>query len=339
MRKKTTRKILVFFLLLAATAVCAMSACDSRALRSDQREIHSASEQVPPVNSEQQPVATKTVNHILGQTEIPVDPQRIVVLDATSEFLLDGLLALGLKPVGLTRCPSCMNSDPFSEILGGLPNIGTDEQPSLERILKLKPDLILGYEWQESFYSQLSEIAPTVIVNPYAGGNDFKRNFRQLAEILGKSDEVDSILAEYNERIQNFRQRFGEKLRNKTVSLLTFSSSGFHVHGPEYLFIARVMSDAGIQFIPAYKALKDGGQLNMSIEVLPNWDADFLFMELFQKDSLEEFESVVVKQPLWFTLKAVRNDQVYIITKYPSGGPIGASQFIDDLSEYFSSKL
>ena len=338
MRKKATRKIIVFFLLLAATVVCAMTACNNKALKSDPREIHSSPAHSSPIPSHQKPVATKTVNHILGQSEIPLDPQRIVVLDATSEFLLDGLLALGIKPIGLARCPSCLNSDPFSDVVGDLPSVGTDEQPSLEKILSLNPDLILGYEWQESFYPQLSKIAPTVIVNPYAGGNDFKRNLRQLGEILGKSDQVESILAEYNGRIQNFRQRFGEKLKRKTVSLLTFSGSEFHVHGPEYLFIARVMSDAGIQFIPAYRERKDGGQLNMSIEVLPNWDADFLFLELYQQDSIEGFDTLA-KTPLWTTLNAVRNDQVYIITKYPSGGPIGASQFIDDLFEYFSSKL
>ncbi|MEM1256839.1 MAG: iron-siderophore ABC transporter substrate-binding protein [Cyanobacteria bacterium P01_H01_bin.21] len=338
MRKKTIRKIIVFFLLLTATFICTMTACDSKTLISDQGKNHSTSGQTPSIPSEQKPLATKTVNHILGQTEIPLHPQRIVVLDATSEFLLDGVLALGIKPIGLARCSNCINSDPFSDVVGDLPSVGTDEQPSLEKILMLKPDLILGYEWQESFYSKLSEIAPTVIVNPYTGGNDFKRNFRQLAEFLGKSDQAEGILFEYNERIQNFQQKFGEKLKSKTVSLLTFSGSEFHVHGPEYFFIARVMSEAGIQFIPAYKALKDGGQLYMSIEVLPDWDADFLFLELYQKDSIEGLESLA-KQPLWAKLNAVRNDQVYIITEYPSGGPIGANQFIDELSEYFGSKL
>ena len=251
---------------------------------------------------------------------------------------MDGLLALGMKPVGLARCSSCIASDPFNEILGGVPSVGTEERPSLEKILSLEPDLILGYEWQESFYPQLSEIAPTVIVNPHTGGNDFKRNLRQLAEILGESDRAEDVLSEYNERIQKFRKQFERKLRSKTVSLIWFFESNFHVYGPELLSIGWVMSEAGIQFIPAYKELKDDVLRNMSIESLPDWDADFLFVALYYEGSFEELESVF-EQPLWSTLKAVRKDQVYIMPKYPSGGPIGASQFIDDLSEYFSSKL
>ena len=338
MRKKAVRKIIIFFLSLAATAVCTLTACDSRTLMNDQGEIQSVSGQIPSTLSEQKPVATKTVDHVLGNTEIPIDPQRIVVLDAYSDFLLDGVLALGIKPIGLARCSSCIKSDPFSDIVGNLPSVGTEERPSLEKILMLKPDLILGYEWQESFYPQLSEIAPTVVVNPFAGGNDFKRNFRQLAEILDKSNLAESIFAEYDEQIQNFQQRFREKLKNKTVSFLSFSGSAFHVYGLEDIFITSVMNDAGLQFIPAYKELRDDALFNMSIEVLPDWDADFLFLELYQQESIEGLASLA-KQPLWSTLNAVRNDQVYIMTEYPSGGPIGATQFVDDLSDYFSSKL
>ncbi|MEM7794614.1 MAG: iron-siderophore ABC transporter substrate-binding protein [Cyanobacteria bacterium P01_C01_bin.118] len=337
MRKKATRKIIVFFLLLAATVVCTMTACGIRRLMSDQ-EIHSTSGQAPSTSTEQDPVATRTVSHVLGQTEIPLHPQRIVVLDANSDSLLDGVLALGLKPIGLARCSSCIKSDPFSDVVGDLPSVGTGEQPSLEKILMLKPDLILGYEWQESFYPKLSEIAPTVMVNPFAGGHDFKRNFRQLAEILGKSDQVDSALADYNEQVQEFQQRFGEKLKSKTVSVIWFFESSFHVYGPEHLAMGSVMSEAGIQFIPIYKELGRDSLVNMSLESLPDWDADFLFVALHFENDPEGLKAVF-EQPLWSTLKAVRNDQVYIMTESPSGGPIGASQFIDDLSEYFSSKL
>ena len=99
-----------------------------------------------------------------------------------------------------------------------------------------------------------------------------------------------------------------------------------------------VMSEAGIQFIPAYTALKDGVVFDMSLEVLPDWDADFLFVVLYSHGSLEDLEPVF-KQPLWSTLKAVQNEQVYIVSENPTGGSIAAIQLIDDLSEYFSSKL
>jgi iron complex transport system substrate-binding protein len=252
MRKKVIHRITLFLLFLTATVSIALTACNGNMLWL----INSMAVRNPPLSLAQKPVATKIVSHALGHVEIPLHPQRIVVLDANNAFLLDALSALGVKPVGLTRCSNCINSDPFSEFLGDLPTVGNDEQPSLEKILSLKPDLILGYKWQKSFYPLLSAIAPTVMIDLYSDGNDFKRDFKYLAEILDKRDRVEGILAEYNAKIQRFRQQLEEKLKTKTVSLLAFWGSTVHVYGPELLFYADVMSDVGIQFIPAYKNLK-----------------------------------------------------------------------------------
>jgi iron complex transport system substrate-binding protein len=338
MRKKT-HKITLFLLLSIAMIVFTITACNSKLLWGKQGEIKTTIVQTPSLSLAQKPVAIKTVSHALGKVEIPLHPQRIVVLDADGAFLLDGLLALGIKPVGLTRCSNCINSDPFSEFLGDIPSVGTNEQPSLEKILMLKPDLILGYRWQKSFYPLLSEIAPTVLIDTiYSGRNDFKRNFKYLAEILDKSDQVEAILAEYNERIQKFRQQFGEKLKTKTVSLLLFWGSTLHAYNLHILSKAQIMSDAGIQFISTYKNMKND-YLRLNLETVYNWDADFLFIEFYYKEEFENLKSLsFFKEPIWSTLKAVRNKQVYIVTSI-NEGPIRANQLIDELYTYFSSKL
>jgi iron complex transport system substrate-binding protein len=116
------------------------------------------------------------------------------------------------------------------------------------------------------------------MVNSWTGGNDFKRNFRYLAKILSRSSQAEKILAAYNARVQKFRQQVGEKLKNKTVSLLSFWDSTIHAYGPELIPYGRVMSDAGIQFIPSYKNLKSD-YLRLSIETVSDFDADFLFIE------------------------------------------------------------
>jgi len=338
MRKNTTHITILFRFFLTIVVAFTITTCTNEALWLKHEKTQSTIEQVPSLSLAQEPVATKIVNHALGEVEIPLHPQRIVVLDADSVFLLDGLLALGIKPVGLTRCSNCINSDPFSEFLGDLPSIGTNEQPSLEKILMLKPDLILGYSWQKSFYPLLSEIAPTVMIDIYSGENDFKRHFKYLAEILDKNDQVERLLAEYSEKVQKFRQQFEEKLKNKTVSLLTFWGLAVHVYKPELLFYAQVMRDAGVQFSSAYENLKDD-YLRLSIETISDWDADFLFVDFYYKEEFENLESLLFfKEPVWSTLNAVRNKQVYITT-WSRGGPIAANQLIDELYEYFSSKL
>lgn len=78
----------------------------------------------------------------LQSHELPTTPKRIVVL----EFLLaESLLTLDIVPIGM--------SDPRlypdwvgygAERLTQVVNVGTRQQPSLEAIALLKPDLILG---------------------------------------------------------------------------------------------------------------------------------------------------------------------------------------------------
>ncbi len=337
MRKKATHKITLFLLFLTAIIVFTITTCNSKTLWLKQGEINSTIVQTAPLSLERKPVATKMVSHALGQVEIPLHPQRIVVLDGEG-FLLDALLTLGIKPVGLTRCSNCINSDIYSEFVGDIPTVG-NEKPSLEKILSLKPDLILGYDWQKNLYPLLSAIAPTVIIDIYSGGIDFKRDFKYLASILDKSDKVEEILSQYNERIQQFRQHLGEKLKTKTVSLLAFWGSTVHVYGPELFLHAQVMSDAGIQFIPAYKKIKNG-YLRLNIEAVSDWDADFLFIQFYYDEDFEKLKSLsFLKEPIWSTLKAVKNKQVYIMTWPGSGGLMLANQVIDELYAYFNNKL
>ncbi|XPM61261.2 MAG: ABC transporter substrate-binding protein [Leptolyngbya sp. IPPAS B-1204] len=284
----------------------------------------------------QKSAATKIVSHTLGQVEIPVHPQRIVVLDGS--FFLDPLLALAIKPVGAATCPYCIKSDTLNQFDADIPLVGHWEQPSLEKILSLKPDLIVGHIWQKQYYALLSAIAPTVMIDTDSEV-DFKKNLKYLAAILDRSDRAEEILAEYNQRIQKFRQQLGEKLKTKTVSVLHLYGSGptVHVYGSDFAPYGQVMIDAGIPLIPAYKKLK--GYLEVSLEALPDWDADILFIDVLRKTDSEKLKSLsFLKQPIWSTLKAVQNDRVYAVSWASTVvGPITANQLIDDLYRYFAT--
>jgi iron complex transport system substrate-binding protein len=93
------------------------------------------------------PAEMKVVSHALGKVEIPVNPQRVVVLD--DQVLLDPVLALGIEPVGALSCSGC--GEDFrgipSNLVTHVLDVGTASEPSLEKILSFKPDLIVAREW------------------------------------------------------------------------------------------------------------------------------------------------------------------------------------------------
>ncbi|NJK49256.1 hypothetical protein HC931_14720 [Candidatus Gracilibacteria bacterium] len=108
----------------------------------------------------------QVVRHSLGKTCVPVEPKRVVALHP--RFILDPLLSLGIPPAGTTaddwrgkRYWGGLSPDEVK----GIEVIGQSYQPSLEKLLMVKPDLILGLTGDRQYYPQLSAIAPTILLD------------------------------------------------------------------------------------------------------------------------------------------------------------------------------
>src|SRR5690606_31397008 len=85
----------------------------------------------------------RTVTDAFGETQIPTNPTRVVVLTTAA---LENALALGVKPIGAPYSIS-VNANFFKHLVSqtaGIENTGTVDQPNLETIAKLAPDLIIG---------------------------------------------------------------------------------------------------------------------------------------------------------------------------------------------------
>lgn len=134
----------------------------------------------------------------MGETCVPLNPQRIVVLDSE---MLEAAIALDEKPVG-SPLEYVMSPVPTE----GIEDLGDVEAINLERVLALKPDLILGLADLTAPYSQLSQIAPTVLVD-FEHSGEWKERFAFVGEVLGKSEEVDRVMSDYYQRAKEFQQK------------------------------------------------------------------------------------------------------------------------------------
>src|SRR5918995_2881411 len=104
----------------------------------------------------------RTIEHAMGKTTIPKQPKRVVVLD-TAEA--DAVTLLGVKPVGAVAVDPVGKTYPahLRQKLDGVPDVGPLDEPNADKIVALKPDLILSSKVRhEKGYAQLSRIAPTV---------------------------------------------------------------------------------------------------------------------------------------------------------------------------------
>lgn len=281
------------------------------------------------------PVATKVVKHAFGETRIPVKPQRIIVLNDIA--LLDPVLSLGIKPIGtVSYFPEYdfLFRGVTNDEASGIEIVGTGNQPNLERVLMLKPDLILMREYQKSVYKQLSAIAPTVLVDLPGLNYSFKENLRFIAQVLGVSEKAEQVIAQYYERVKKLQSLMGERLKEIEVSVINIFGESLIATYSDNETYNQVFQDIGIRLIPIL-AKQQEETIVSSIEVLNKYDADIVFVMNDNKELTQGF----LKNPVLTTLKAAKNNQVYEVqvNRWWTFGFLGVNKLLDDLFKYLAS--
>ena len=182
---------------------------------------------------------TRTVSHAMGDTEVPAEPERVVVLDSPH---LDAALSLGVTPVAAVQSSV---DDGLPEYLGdrteGIELVGTITEPDLELIAAAQPDLILSAKVRhEDVYGQLSEIAPTVFTE--SSGTSFKQGLATIADALGRTEELETQLAEYEQRADEVGEAVGADGMEATI--VRFLPGETRLYGPD-TFSGTVLTDIG----------------------------------------------------------------------------------------------
>jgi len=258
--------------------------------------------QVPQVVVTEERAEVRVVEHALGTTQVPLEPQRVVSL---AEPVTDNLLALGVQPVGTVV------TDAGTEIvnylqpqLAGVAVVGTLAEPNLEVILSLAPDLILadsGYATEA--YEQLSRVAPTVyLTEPY---QDVRRNLRELGRVLGMPEAAEARVAEYDAVLAEARDALAEAVGGASVVFLRVRNDrDLLLYGTETRFGEFFYEDLGLEPIP----LAVGGDfLRPSLETVPQLTADHIFVSVESGGTMR----VLGESTLWQNLPAAQNGRIY----------------------------
>lgn len=272
---------------------------------------------------------TRTVTHAMGTTEVPANPQRVVVLD-TGE--LDSALALGVKPVGaVSAFPDGELPSYLEGMTEGIEVVGTITEPNLEAILALNPDLILSSKVRhEEIYDELSAIAPTVFAETV--GVVWKENFLLNAEALGKQADARALLEAYEARLEELRAALGDQ--PPAVSVVRFLPGQVRIYLKD-TFIGTILEDAGIPR-PEAQDVNDFAIYVEDQEGIPQMDGDVIFFTTYGPADGTQMADYV-NSPLWQQLSAVRNGRVHEVpdSYWMLGiGMLAANRVIDDLFFY-----
>ncbi len=174
----------------------------------------------PPTNSgdggEQSATFPVEIDHKYGTTTIRAKPKRIVTLGLSDQ---DAVLALGVVPVGAV---DWFKERPYGlwpwtkELWGDTPPeiVGERDDFAFEKILNLKPDLILalysGMSKQQ--YDELSKIAPTV--GQPADFADYGAPWQEMTRMAGRAmgleKEADEKIAAIDDKFAAIREQHPE---------------------------------------------------------------------------------------------------------------------------------
>jgi iron complex transport system substrate-binding protein len=179
-----------------------------------------------------------TIEHKYGSTEFAAAPERIVTVGLTDH---DALLALGVKPVGVTEW---FGEQPYATWPWAQDKLG-DAEPvvlrtgesgiNFEAIAALQPDAILALYagLTEEEYGLLSQIAPTV-AQP-GGYVDYGIPWQELThtvgKVVGKTAEAEALVKDVEAYFAEVRAAHPEFEGASAVVATPYE--GIWVYGPE----------------------------------------------------------------------------------------------------------
>jgi iron complex transport system substrate-binding protein len=320
------RSLLLLLLLIATVATCSSTAIEHNKVLT-------------------QPISTscQVVHHMMGETCVPNKPQRIITIPF---MILGNTLVLDFKPIGSTL-PLGTQEKLTAKYLStktylgnrteGIKSIGRTHTPNLERMLLLKPDLILAWERLGAIYPLLSQIAPTVMIPYNFGQTNFHvelLNF--IAKVLGKPETAQEATNHYYQRIEKLKVALGNRYQDQEISLLGASGLNSIYAYTKNSFAGEIFDDVGLKRPSAQNIVTPLGVIyNISQEILEQIDGDIAFFLLFGNESTETLEKLQQK-PLWKKLKFVQNNQIYLVDgdAWIGANLLAADAIIDDLYKY-----
>lgn len=280
--------------------------------------------------AEQKNEKTRTITHEAGKTKVPEKPKKVVALEFS---FVDALDELGITPVGIAQ----ENKTDVSGLLGKdieFTEVGTRQQPNLEVISSLQPDLIIGdFNRHKGIYKQLQEIAPTIILK--SRNATYEENidsFKTIAEAVGKTKQMNDRLALHEERLQAAKKKVDPN-DDRKVMVGVFRADSLTAHG-ETSFDGELLEKIGIENAVTKTAEPT---VTITLEQMVKWDPDVIFMAEADPKLLKEWKN----NPLWNQITAVKNGEVYEVnrdlwTRYR--GLDAAEQIVDEAIQLLKQK-
>lgn len=247
--------------------------------------------------------ATRTIKDETGrELVIPAKPQRIVAL---TPWVVEMLIMLGKPPVGR---PSSADWPP--EALK-IPEHGLSYRLNYERIAALKPDLIIGNkDLHASYLGNLEQVGAPVLLFNIDSYKDVTDKFRIVGDLIGEKEKAAQVVGEIERRVEGVRKKVASSPRPRVLIMVGSAEAWSAAKPNSYLGdLVRLLGGVNIaETGPEHRP----GYTKLSMERVVQADPDVLILVKPVRDASDKSRALpgFQKDPMWNTLKAVKNGRV-----------------------------
>ncbi|MET9430819.1 iron-siderophore ABC transporter substrate-binding protein [Streptomyces sp. NPDC003036] len=277
-----------------------------------------------------------TVDTAQGKVTLDKPATKVVALEWT---YTEELVALGVTPAG--------NADNAgygtwitakgAALPGKVTDVGNRNEPSLEKIRALQPDLIvIDNDRSKANLKQLQDIAPvlsfTYTTKPQL--ETMKKNFGELAKAVGKEDKAAEVTKQIDTKAADLKARLDKAGKGGMKYAL---AQGFTANGTASIrmltddaIAPQVLNLAGMK--NGWKGQPDAwGMTTVGVEGLTQVEKDATFLYV-AADNDNPFTGAFKDNAVWKGLPFVTNDKALPLDPgtWLFGGPLSALHILDE---------
>ncbi|GFZ86414.1 ferrichrome ABC transporter substrate-binding protein [Paenibacillus marchantiophytorum] len=286
---------------ILALLVISLAACGT-SNKADSNQVSSPAAS----NKETAAASSRTFKHVLGEMTLDKKPTRVF-----APYAEDALLVLGMKPV-LKWSLGDYVQEYLEPDLKEVKAIDYTGGPSVEAILASAPDLIFLESPEMASngnYEKYSRIAPTYVMQD--SEVDWQAKLRILGDLLDRKNEADKAIASYNSSAQTAKSKL-TKMGGKTVAVVRVKPKDFMLMDGVHYSGKTLFNDLGLMPHAMVKSLGQESFASISLEKLPELDADYIFY-MIQGAASEGKAKELFDSHFWKNLPAVKSGHAYLV--------------------------
>lgn len=307
--KRLMGLIVSLALLTGILAGCAQTPADNTSTSestSAAAESSGAPESTEPSATLEEAAWPRTITDAAGhEVVLEKKPKQITLLHT---YYMEHFLLLGEPPTAsalgnaLGQTEAIEKTEMFGPYLEGVEimDLGSAREINLEAILESEPDIIVTFSAQgglDKTYDQLVQIAPVVLLDYAASWQD---QLRGCAEIVGKEDEAQSVIAEIEKTISDTKEAMG-RYADRTFALFRTDGKDFITRGD-----AKYYETFGITKPEGYPDTWE----TVSLEAVAEMNPYYIVFQ-HNHEAAAAFVESLGSSSVWQSIDAVKNERIY----------------------------